>query len=126
MKTFIRVFVLVLAGVIQTYGQQNADPCEQKEQKFAAVVTAPVVGTCFLREAESAQQQLVKSGKGLLVSQALQCHSGAHLKIKFCNSKAEKEVTQNAPKWYVVPNVPSLHEPAPGLVPALRYYWYYD
>jgi hypothetical protein len=125
MKTSVQIGLLVLAMFLETFAQQSASPCEQKEPKVAAVVMAPVVGTCQLRDDENAQPQAVKSGKGVRAGQALQCNSGAHLKVKFCSSLAEKEIAQNAPMWYVVPNVPSLHKPAPGLVPALRYRYFY-
>jgi hypothetical protein len=111
--------LLVLTVLVETLAQERASPCEQKEQKFAAVVVGQVVGTCQVRDDENAKPSSIKSGTAVRAGQSLQCVSGAQLKIQFCNSRAEKEVKQNAPRWYVVPNVPAIHEPS-GVVAALR------
>jgi hypothetical protein len=110
--------------MVQAFAQQSASPCEQKDQKFAAVVMAPVVGTCQLRDHENAQPQPVKAGQPVRADQALQCRRGSHLRIQFCNSKAEREISQNAPNWYVVPNVPKVNDPS-GLVAAIRTVYHY-
>jgi hypothetical protein len=121
MKTSVHACLLVLA-VFANICAQEAAPCEEKEPKPTAIVMSPVVGTCKLRDRENAMPQPVKAGQGVRGGQALQCISGARLKLQFCNSKAEKEISQNAPKWYVLPNVPSLRQPS-GLVPAVRYFY---
>jgi hypothetical protein len=104
MKNVIRVFIAVLvATIIETHAQEAANP---NAKQFAASVR-DIKGACYVREGEKAQLQRLKPKEELRAGQQLSCSKGGYLKIVFHRSRGEKEIKQNLPNWYVIPNVPS-------------------